>query len=415
MFCLGKGVKSRYNRNKAIGITLGALIGLIGIASVTTPIILKDVDNNQAEISSTSASITTIGIGTGDNGAAANAGGADSGFGGETDSGTDSGFDEADDEKISTTNTTSNSTTTTISNTTTISSSSLTTTTISNTTTVSSSSLTTTTVHLLTIPPKEKPVTSTTTTATTTSTTTTTTTIQPECESPQWIGDNYCDDENNFEMCAWDGGDCCGSNVLTDYCDDCECLDPNGYSTTTAATTTKASTSFGSTSIVPTTKLTSTAKTSTTISTTTTTTSTTMPITATTTSTTMPITTTTTLTTQQISTTTTSLALSITTTTKPIFTQSTSTTTIPINCSSDNPCKLYEGDCDLDSECMEGLECGSDNCQDSPSTGFDSDVDCCGCRSGYTITLDNTGTVYQPDVAGDYVKVNSKPTYRYDN
>ena len=103
MFCLGKSVKSRYNRNKAIGITLGALIGLIGIASVTTPIILKDVDSNQAEISSTSASIATIGIGTGDNGAAANAGGADSGFGGETDSGTDSGFDEADDEKISTT------------------------------------------------------------------------------------------------------------------------------------------------------------------------------------------------------------------------------------------------------------------------------------------------------------------------
>ena len=48
------------------------------------------------------------------------------------------------------------------------------------------------------------------------------------CGSPQWFGDNYCDDENNNEECGWDGGDCCGDDVNTDYCSACECLDPNG-------------------------------------------------------------------------------------------------------------------------------------------------------------------------------------------
>ena len=48
------------------------------------------------------------------------------------------------------------------------------------------------------------------------------------CGSPQWKGDNYCDDENNNEGCEWDGGDCCGDDVNTTYCSVCECLDPNG-------------------------------------------------------------------------------------------------------------------------------------------------------------------------------------------
>ena len=47
------------------------------------------------------------------------------------------------------------------------------------------------------------------------------------CGSPQWKGDNICDDENNNCGCEWDGGDCCGSNVNTNYCSACECLDPN--------------------------------------------------------------------------------------------------------------------------------------------------------------------------------------------
>ena len=38
--------------------------------------------------------------------------------------------------------------------------------------------------------------------------------------------------------CTYDGGDCCGPNVNTQYCTECSCIDPNGghgaLSTTTA-------------------------------------------------------------------------------------------------------------------------------------------------------------------------------------
>ena len=47
------------------------------------------------------------------------------------------------------------------------------------------------------------------------------------CGSPHWKGDNWCDDENNNCGCEWDGGDCCGDDVKTTYCKDCECLDPS--------------------------------------------------------------------------------------------------------------------------------------------------------------------------------------------
>ena len=40
-------------------------------------------------------------------------------------------------------------------------------------------------------------------------------------------GDGYCQDWGNHEACEYDGGDCCGSNVQTDFCSECECLDPN--------------------------------------------------------------------------------------------------------------------------------------------------------------------------------------------
>ena len=43
-----------------------------------------------------------------------------------------------------------------------------------------------------------------------------------------WIGDLYCDDQNNNEECEWDGGDCCqGSAAMDgwdDYCNECQCL-----------------------------------------------------------------------------------------------------------------------------------------------------------------------------------------------
>ena len=38
-----------------------------------------------------------------------------------------------------------------------------------------------------------------------------------------FIGDGYCDDENNNAGCHFDGGDCCGVNVNTQYCNECIC------------------------------------------------------------------------------------------------------------------------------------------------------------------------------------------------
>ena len=36
-------------------------------------------------------------------------------------------------------------------------------------------------------------------------------------------GDGYCNDKNNNRACFFDGGDCCGSNVNTDKCSECQC------------------------------------------------------------------------------------------------------------------------------------------------------------------------------------------------
>merc|ERR1711935_486269 len=42
-----------------------------------------------------------------------------------------------------------------------------------------------------------------------------------------WIGDNYCDDENNNAACQFDGGDCCNNSMLhwDSYCSACQCLE----------------------------------------------------------------------------------------------------------------------------------------------------------------------------------------------
>ena len=39
-----------------------------------------------------------------------------------------------------------------------------------------------------------------------------------------YIGDGYCNDETNNAACGYDGGDCCGSCVNTEYCLNCDCL-----------------------------------------------------------------------------------------------------------------------------------------------------------------------------------------------
>ena len=89
----------------------------------------------------------------------------------------------------------------------------------------------------------------------TTTTTTTTTTTEPpttappnDCEPQNWNGDNYCDDVLNFEECGWDGGDCCGDDVNTQYCEACECLDPNGGGNPTTQGPTSGPTTQGPTS-----------------------------------------------------------------------------------------------------------------------------------------------------------------------
>ena len=42
-------------------------------------------------------------------------------------------------------------------------------------------------------------------------------------EHPYLIGNGNCDDDTNNEGCSYDGGDCCGLNVDTEYCTECIC------------------------------------------------------------------------------------------------------------------------------------------------------------------------------------------------
>ena len=68
-----------------------------------------------------------------------------------------------------------------------------------------------------------------------------------------WIGDNYCDDINNNMECSYDGGDCCGCNVDTQYCTECQCLDSNGSGSGTTCSQPTTGTMTQSTTPVPTT------------------------------------------------------------------------------------------------------------------------------------------------------------------
>ena len=47
--------------------------------------------------------------------------------------------------------------------------------------------------------------------------------IFSECQKPQFRGDGICDDGNNIATCDFDGGDCCGPDVNTLYCNQCKC------------------------------------------------------------------------------------------------------------------------------------------------------------------------------------------------
>ena len=38
------------------------------------------------------------------------------------------------------------------------------------------------------------------------------------------VGNGFCNDETNILECNYDGGDCCGSCIITDYCTNCTCI-----------------------------------------------------------------------------------------------------------------------------------------------------------------------------------------------
>ena len=59
-------------------------------------------------------------------------------------------------------------------------------------------------------------------------------TLDCPTEHQSWIGDGYCDDVTNTEVCNYDGGDCCLENVVVDYCIECLCLDSGSVNTTDA-------------------------------------------------------------------------------------------------------------------------------------------------------------------------------------
>jgi len=55
-----------------------------------------------------------------------------------------------------------------------------------------------------------------------------------------YIGDGYCDDDNNNDACQFDGGDCCDQTTImwNSYCYECECLTTPAPTTTSTTTTT---------------------------------------------------------------------------------------------------------------------------------------------------------------------------------
>ena len=40
-----------------------------------------------------------------------------------------------------------------------------------------------------------------------------------------YIGDGFCDDDNNNEYCGYDGNDCCLEDVKTNFCTICQCIE----------------------------------------------------------------------------------------------------------------------------------------------------------------------------------------------
>ena len=49
----------------------------------------------------------------------------------------------------------------------------------------------------------------------------------PKCPNERYRGDGICDDTLNIEECLFDDGDCCGQDVITKFCKECKCKDPD--------------------------------------------------------------------------------------------------------------------------------------------------------------------------------------------
>ena len=58
-------------------------------------------------------------------------------------------------------------------------------------------------------------------------------------------------------------------------------------------------------------------------------------------------------------------------------------------CTDGSKCNEMEGDCDSDSQCRDGLKCGTDNCMKNGKSGGDweSDDDCCYNPNGEPCTI----------------------------
>ena len=48
--------------------------------------------------------------------------------------------------------------------------------------------------------------------------------IPTDCPNPSLVDNGLCNDDANNAECNYDGGDCCGSCVVKQYCSDCQCL-----------------------------------------------------------------------------------------------------------------------------------------------------------------------------------------------
>ena len=60
-------------------------------------------------------------------------------------------------------------------------------------------------------------------------------TFELECYFEAYVGDGYCNDENNYQSCGFDGGDCCLEQVKTAFCYECLCLEDGGIQNSVAA------------------------------------------------------------------------------------------------------------------------------------------------------------------------------------